>query len=132
MDAGRWYLPRGRMRRRVFWLRYFLPILAVQVAAGTLDVLLGLAGTAPATGEGFVFSSTAGPIGMAASLATLVPTVASTVTRLHDRGHSAWWLLLLLVPLVGVLVLVVQTWFLRGQDTPNRHGPPPHRSVPAS
>lgn len=132
MGLGQWYVPRGRMRRRVFWLHYFLPILGVQVLAGVLDVLLGFASTQPATGVGFVFSTTAGPIGIAAAVLTIVPSLASTVTRLHDRGHSAWWLLLGFIPLVGALVLIVQTWFLRGDDGPNRYGLPPHRPVGGS
>jgi uncharacterized membrane protein YhaH (DUF805 family) len=61
----------------------------------------------------------------AVALLTFVPSVSSTVTRLHDRGHSAWWLLLVLVPVVGVLVLLVMTGFLRGDGGPNRYGPPP-------
>ena len=129
MSIGQWYVSRGRISRRVFWLHYFLPILGVSIMAGVLDVLLGFASTTPETGTGFTFSSTAGPIGIVVSLALLVPTIASQVTRLHDRGHSAWWLLWILVPLVGAIVLSVQTWFLRGDAGPNRYGPAPDRPV---
>jgi uncharacterized membrane protein YhaH (DUF805 family) len=30
------------------------------------------------------------PIRTLVVLATLVPSISSTVTELHDRGHSAW------------------------------------------
>ena len=36
--------------------------------------------------------------------ATFVPACAVTVRRLHDLGHSGWWLPLYLVPLVGLLM----------------------------
>ena len=59
----------------------------------------------------------------AISLLTVVPSISSTVARLHDRGHSAWWLLWFLLPLVGVIVLLIQNGFLRGDGGPNKYGP---------
>ncbi len=129
MTPGQWYVRRGRISRRVFWLHYFLPILGAQIAAGILDVVLGLASTRPESGEGFLFATTSGPIGLVVALALLVPSFASQVTRLHDRGHSAWWLLWIFVPLVGAILLLVQTGFLRGDAGPNRYGPAPGRPV---
>lgn len=41
------------------------------------------------------------------ALAVLIPGWAVTVRRLHDSDHSAWWLLLGLVPLVGWIVMLV-------------------------
>ncbi|WP_448626960.1 DUF805 domain-containing protein [Geodermatophilus sp. URMC 64] len=34
----------------------------------------------------------------------LVPGMSATVTRLHDRGHSAWWLCWGLVPVLAPAV----------------------------
>ncbi|MFD2090304.1 DUF805 domain-containing protein [Blastococcus deserti] len=42
---------------------------------------------------------------------------------MHDRGHSAWWLLWTLLPLVGWIVLLGQNGFPRGDAGPNRYGP---------
>ena len=60
----------------------------------------------------------------------LVPHVAVTVRRLHDRSYSAWWLLLVLVPF-GFLALLA----ICARDSwvgPNRHGPDPkNRTAPA-
>jgi uncharacterized membrane protein YhaH (DUF805 family) len=53
-------------------------------------------------------------------LAIVVPNLAVTVRRLHDTGHSAWWLLVVLVPLAGPIVLLVIT--VRGSDGPNAWG----------
>jgi uncharacterized membrane protein YhaH (DUF805 family) len=35
------------------------------------------------------------------------PGVAVSVRRLHDTGRSGWWLLIGLIPLIGVIVLLV-------------------------
>ncbi len=58
------------------------------------------------------------------SLALIVPSIAVGIRRLHDTGRSGWWLLILLVPLVGFIVLIV---FLATQGNPgaNQYGPPP-------
>lgn len=40
------------------------------------------------------------------SVATLVPGLAVSIRRLHDVGRSGWWMLLLLIPLIGMLVLL--------------------------
>lgn len=55
------------------------------------------------------------------SLAVFLPSLAITARRLHDIDRSAWWLLLILLPLIGALVLIffcVQ----RGENRPNRFG----------
>ena len=40
-------------------------------------------------------------------LAVLLPALAVGARRLHDTGRSAWWLLLLLLPVIGPIVLLV-------------------------
>ena len=126
MSLAQWYVSRGRIDRSTWWLRYTLPILLLSVLATVTDLTFGYTewnDLAPA--DGSLGSSGSGPFVTLVALLTLVPSVSSTVTRLHDRGHSAWWLLLALVPVVGVLVLLVMTGFLRGHGGPNRYGPPP-------
>jgi signal peptidase I len=48
--------------------------------------------------------------------------LATTVKRLHDRGRSGWFTLLLLVPLANFWILL-ETYFLRGRTEANRFGP---------
>jgi uncharacterized membrane protein YhaH (DUF805 family) len=129
VNLGQWYVSRGRISRRVFWLHYVLPIFAVGIVAMILDAMLGLWLVAPASEGGPEFSSGTGLLSVIVSLGTLVPSTSSCVTRLHDRGHSAWWLLWILVPLVGAIVLILQIWFLRGDAGPNRYGRAPDRPV---
>jgi uncharacterized membrane protein YhaH (DUF805 family) len=55
-----------------------------------------------------------------------------TALRLHDAGHSAWWLLLMFVPYLNVIVsLVLLLW--PADDGDNEHGSPPQAddSIPA-
>ena len=54
----------------------------------------------------------------------LLPSLAVEVRRLHDTGRSAWWLLILLVPVVGAVALIV-FWVLEGQRGDNRPRPGP-------
>jgi len=44
-----------------------------------------------------------------AVIVLLLPSITVTVRRLHDIGKSAWALLWLLVPFVGLVVLIVYT-----------------------
>lgn len=62
-------------------------------------------------------------------LAVLVPGLAVAVRRLHDTGRSGWYLLLVIVPLIGWIILLV--WYCsKGEAGPNRFGPNPMGSGP--
>ena len=39
-------------------------------------------------------------------LATLLPTLAATVRRLHDTDRSGWWYFISFVPMVGGFILL--------------------------
>ncbi|PYF82292.1 uncharacterized membrane protein YhaH (DUF805 family) [Marinomonas alcarazii] len=41
------------------------------------------------------------------SLLVFLPMLSLTVRRLHDTNRSAWWLLVLLIPAIGMFVLLV-------------------------
>jgi uncharacterized membrane protein YhaH (DUF805 family) len=126
MSFGQWYVRRGRIGRRTFWLHYVLPLLVLQVLAFLADLAFGFTDlTTTVTGSSVSATGNLGPFSLVVSLLVLVPSISSQVTRLHDRGHSAWWLLFSLIPLVGAILLFVQTGFLRGDGGPNRYGPPP-------
>ena len=50
-------------------------------------------------------------------LGTLVQNVCLSARRLHDRGHSGWWQLGLLVPFLNFMVIY---WLARdAKDTPD-------------
>jgi uncharacterized membrane protein YhaH (DUF805 family) len=115
-----WYLRRGRIDRRTWWLHYTAPIAVLSVLGLLADLSLG--GTdldAVAAG-----GSPYGPVVMAVVLLTAPASISASAARLHDRGMPAWWLLLGLVPYVGALALLVLNGFLPGDAGPNRYGPP--------
>lgn len=43
------------------------------------------------------------------SLGTLLPGIGLSIRRLHDAGHSGWWILINLVPIVGLIITLVFT-----------------------
>jgi uncharacterized membrane protein YhaH (DUF805 family) len=125
VSFGEWFLCRGRITRRVWWLHYTLVLLAFAVLSALADASLGYPFFDEPAEPSWVYDAFGGPVSGVVSLFTLVPSISSSVARLHDRNHSAWWLLWMLVPLVGWIVLLVQNGFLVGQGGINRYGPPP-------
>lgn len=89
----------GRAGRPEFWW-FFLFTFLVSIAAALLDAVMGLDFDAEATGGSGVFQ-------LLSTLALFVPSLAVNVRRLHDTGRSGWWLLILLVPCLGVIMMIV-------------------------
>jgi uncharacterized membrane protein YhaH (DUF805 family) len=57
-------------------------------------------------------------------LAVLLPSIGVAIRRLHDTNRTGWWILVVLIPLVGwiwVIVLLAQA----GDIGPNQYGPAP-------
>lgn len=64
-----------------------------------------------------------GPLTSLVILAAIVPSIAVGVRRLHDQDKSGWFMLLGLIPLVGIVLLVF--FCLEGTKGPNQYGPDP-------
>ena len=64
-----------------------------------------------------------GPVNSIFSVATILPTLAVGIRRLHDIDRTGWWMLILLT-LIGTLVLLYWAC-LRGTPGANRFGPDP-------
>jgi uncharacterized membrane protein YhaH (DUF805 family) len=97
----------GRLGRAGFWLRnaVALPILLFVCVAADSQV---------------------GPVaGLLASALTTLFLVSTWARRLHDRGRSAWWLLLTAVPVLGALALIVDCAFLGPRESGQRFGARP-------
>jgi uncharacterized membrane protein YhaH (DUF805 family) len=58
------------------------------------------------------------------SLAVLIPSLAVLFRRLHDTGRSGWWVLILLVPVIGAIVILVFL-VLASEEGENDYGPNP-------
>jgi uncharacterized membrane protein YhaH (DUF805 family) len=100
----------GRSTRAQFWL-FALVYVVIAIIAMIIDAAIG---SSPEAGPGVITALVA--------LAHLIPGLAVTVRRLHDINRSGWWVLIELVPLVGLIVMLV---FLCSGSTqgPNRFGP---------
>ena len=99
----------GRITRAQFWLDYQLSFLACGLV---LTRLSGASADGGWSTAWIVFAIFFGWFGFAVS-----------VKRWHDRDKSGWWILILLIPLVGVLWALVEQGFLRGTRGRNRFGP---------
>jgi uncharacterized membrane protein YhaH (DUF805 family) len=55
---------------------------------------------------GLIVGMIAGPLGAIVSVATLLPSLAVGVRRLHDIGKSGWWILIGFIPLIGWIIAI--------------------------
>ena len=78
---------------------------------GTFDPLLGM-----------------GTVTTIIVLAFLIPGLTVSIRRLHDTDRSAWWLLIGLIPLAGLVLIVF--FCLDGSPGENRFGLSPKEVVP--
>jgi uncharacterized membrane protein YhaH (DUF805 family) len=102
---------KGRAARSEYWWWTLFSFLA-SLSAAIIDTVI-FPGTL--VGEG--------PIYIVTALALLLPSLGLMFRRIHDLEKSAWWLLLMLVPLVNLIMLI---WFCKkGTDGNNRFGPDP-------
>ena len=82
-------------------------MILVGIGANLIDLAIG----AP------VFSAITG-------LGLLLPNIAVSIRRLHDTDRSGWWILIWLIPLIGLIVLLV-FYLQQGDPGENRFRPPP-------
>ncbi|HOO21214.1 MAG TPA: DUF805 domain-containing protein, partial [Kiritimatiellia bacterium] len=103
----------GRMSRFQFWNKGVAPLFfATVIPFAVLAVLYG----PPLLITGW---------SAAFSIALLWFQLPLWVKRAHDRNHSAWFLLISLIPVIGWLWLFIELGFFRGNAGANRFGPSP-------
>jgi len=114
----------GRIGRARFWLGVLLVILmsfVFALGAGLLGIPLDT-GTGPAPEE----ISAAGALYLIVAFVVVAyAQLAVYAKRFHDRGKSAWWVLIAFVPLVGFFWILIELGMLPGDPGPNAYGPPP-------
>ena len=85
----------GRASRSEYWWFFLFSVLASSATSMISEVLYGLF-----------------------SLAVLLPSLAVGARRLHDVNRSGWFLLLMLIPIIGWIILLV--WAVQESKEPNR------------
>jgi uncharacterized membrane protein YhaH (DUF805 family) len=119
-NAVNWYLAvlknyagfSGRARRTEYWMFFLINVIITLVFN-----VIGLAVKA-GTYVGWIYG-----------LLVLIPGLAVAVRRLHDTGRSGWWVLIALIPVIGVIILIV---FLATEGEPgdNAYGSNPKLASP--
>jgi len=101
----------GRASRSEYW---WWTLIAVAVSI-VLNIIIS-SGAAATTASSLDSTPALGPGALIGTillgiwgLATIVPSLALTVRRLHDGNFSGWLLLLILVPFLGALAVLVLT-----------------------
>lgn len=109
----------GRTSRKEYWMFVLFNVLFA-FAAIIIDNNLGTI-----IQTDFGFSSPYGYVYVLYVSAVLIPGIAISVRRLHDVGKSGWYLLILLIPLIGSIwfVILLLTDSKRGE---NKYGPNPN------
>lgn len=95
----------GRARRSEFWY-FILMNVIISAILGVIDSV---------TGIGF--------LGLIYGLATLVPTLAVGVRRLHDIDKETLLIILAFIPLANLYLIYL--WTIEGTRGPNKFGPDP-------
>lgn len=99
----------GRARRKEYWMFVLFYLIFYIVLAVVDGVILGM----PILSGIF-------------SLAIIIPSLSIGARRLHDTGKSGWWLLISLVPLVGIILIV---FLVQDSVEDNKYGPNPKAAV---
>ncbi len=102
----------GRARRKAYW-SFTLGNVIITIILG---IILGILFSADS-------SISAGISGLW-SLAQILPGIGIGVRRFHDLGKPGWWLLLVIIPVIGWLALLY--FFVQNsQPGSNEYGPNP-------
>ena len=124
----------GRSRRMEYWMFTLLNVIVVTVllvATGSMGAFTDPETMAEPGGGLMALFGGLGILIVVYGLAVLLPSIAVTVRRLHDRDMSGWWYLGAvvggLIPFVGFLVSIafLVLMALPGTPGPNRFGPDP-------
>jgi uncharacterized membrane protein YhaH (DUF805 family) len=103
----------GRIGRQSYWLR--------SLALGGINIVAAI--LFAVAGEGGAVAIVSVLLGIAIYAASTFAGLATVVKRLHDRGRSGWFMLISLIPFVGIWLLI-EVGFLAGSNTPNEYGDP--------
>lgn len=105
---GKYATFQGRAARSEYWyftlFMFILNLISGVIAGASLGVLAVLP--------------------MVLMIALFLPSLAVSVRRLHDLDKSGWWVLIILIPVIGFLILLF--WACkRGTEGQNMYGSDP-------
>jgi len=103
----------GRARRKELWYFWLFGFIFGLILA-FIDMVTGTWNTE--TGGGLLSNIFI--------LVMILPNLAVSTRRLHDIGRTGWWILIMLIPLIGLIVLLI-FYSQKGTQGENKHGPNP-------
>lgn len=116
----------GRSTRSKYWLVCLLGVFVSFVVV--LFSILAL----PALIIMGTFSPTVASVVSILLYALMIPmwiiSIATTIKRFHDRNKSGWWMLILLIPIIGSIWILIECGFLKGTTGANSFGEDPLQS----
>jgi uncharacterized membrane protein YhaH (DUF805 family) len=99
----------GRASRSEFWWSWLFFLALVTLIGVPIGTIIGLTGTP--TSSGGVQLTAPGAIALVIGglllLGLIIPRISVTVRRLHDADYSGWFLLLVLIPQIGGLIVLI-------------------------
>lgn len=99
----------GRASRSEFWWSWLFFLALVTLIGVPIGAIVGLTGTPTASGG--VQLTAPGVIALVVGgllfLGLIIPRISVTVRRLHDADYSGWFLLLVLIPQIGGLIVLI-------------------------
>jgi len=105
----------GRASRSEYWW-FFLFTFILQLIALPIDIVV--------FGYDMMDPAAFQIVGTIAGLALFFPALCVAVRRLHDLGKSGWWLLIILIPLLGIIVFLI-FMATEGEQLSNQYGDVP-------
>ena len=115
----------GRTRRRDFWLFLVCLFALYSFVLGSGDPWHGRALSDQVMPLSLLQTLLSNEYAFIVFAVLQVVTLVVAIRRCHDRGMSGFWLLALLVPVLGWLWLFVELGLKSGTDEVNRYGPSP-------
>lgn len=116
MDFKQFYLSaQGRVNRKQWWLKLIVPVFVISLVLALIDMAIGT----------YDSQNGVGLLSGIFALLAIIPAIMVYIKRFHDRDKSGWWVLIVLVPIIGAIWILIELGFLAGTPGPNRFGPPP-------
>ena len=103
----------GRAKRSEYWYFSLLNLIITLIAA-VIDYVSGIN----------FYPLPYGPFFVIVALATLLPSLAVSVRRLHDVGKSGWYYFITLIPIIGAIWILV-LFCTKGEKGSNKYGSEP-------
>ena len=108
---------KSRSSRSEFWYFYLFTIILGFIGL-QIDRLLNLEILGLQLAQEVIIL---GPIYIFLYFLFFIPSLSLYIRRLHDINRSGWWLLIALIPFIGIITLIF-FWCLKGTQEKNTYG----------